>query len=294
MQRLLLLIIVAVASQAAAQERPTAAEVLANSAPSDWRTPAPENMLYLQLPHGRVVFELAPQFAPLHSANIRRLVGAGYFDGLSILRSQDNYVVQWGDPDADGDRARPIGNAEPVLDGEFHTDAGGASFTRIDSEDAYAPEVGFVDGFPAARDGPDGRLWLTHCYGMLGVGRGNAADSGNGAQLYVVTGHAPRHLDRNVTLVGRVIDGIEHLATLPRGSGPLGFFESSNEFVPVASMRLGSALPEDERLQVELLRTDTATFSRLVEARRHRAEEWFVDPVDAIEVCNVPLPARPR
>lgn len=294
MPRLLLLIVVAVASQAAAQERPTTADVLENAAPSDWRVPAPENMLYLHLPRGRVVFELAPQFAPLHSANIRRLVGEGYFDGLFILRSQDNYVVQWGDPNADGDGARPIGDAEPFLDGEFYKDASGASFTRIDSQDAYAPEVGFADGFPAARDGPDGRLWLTHCYGMLGVGRGNAQESGNGTQLYVVTGHAPRHLDRNVTLVGRVIHGIEHLTTLPRGSGPLGFFETSEELVPITSMQLGSALPEEERLQVELLRTDTATFSRLVEARRHRAEEWFVEPVDAIEICNIPLPARPR
>ena len=51
-------------------------------------------------------------------------------------------------------------------------------------------------------------------------------------------------------------------------------------------------LPEAERLAVELLRTDTATFQALIEARRHRAETWFIDPADHIGICNVPLPVR--
>ena len=198
--------------------------VLAASSASDWRRPDAANTLYLQLDEGRVVFELTPQFAPEHVANIRRLVESRYFDGLAVIRSQDNYVVQWGDPNSGDENSRSLGNAAERLDAEFFRDAAGLSFTKIDSRDAYANEVGFSDGFPAGRDGPDGRAWLTHCYGMLGVGRANSPGSGNGAELYVVTGHAPRHLDRNVTLVGRVIDGMQHLTTLPRGSGPLGFF----------------------------------------------------------------------
>jgi len=267
--------------------------VLAASSPEDWRRPDPASMLYLELEAGRVVIELAPRFAPRHVANIRRLVADRYFDGLAILRSQENYVAQWGDPHAGTDRARPLGAAAAALAPEFYRDAAGLPFTRIDSRDAYAAEVGFSEGFPAGRDGPDGRAWLLHCQGMVGVGRAEAPDSGSGAELYVVTGHAPRHLDRNVTLVGRVIDGIEHLTTLPRGTGPLGFYADESQYVPLRGIRLGSDLPAAERLDVELLRTDTGTFGSLVEARRHRAEPWFVDPADAIEVCNVPLPARP-
>lgn len=268
------------------------ASVLEASSASDWRQPDAANTLYMQLDHGRVVFELAPEFAPRHVANIRKLVNNRYYDGIAITRSQDNYVVQWGDPNAGNENARSLGDAEELLDGEFYRNAADLPFTKIDSRDAYADEVGFSHGFPVARDSADGRAWLTHCYGMLGVGRANSPRSGSGAELYVVTGHAPRHLDRNVTLVGRVIDGIEHLTTLSRGTGPLGFYEDASEYVPIRSMRFGSDLPESERLAVELLRTDTATFRALVEARRHRAEAWFVDPADHIGICNVPLPVR--
>lgn len=266
--------------------------VLEASTPSDWRRPVPAETFYMELDSGQVVFELAPHFAPAHVENIRELVRNRYFDGLAVVRSQENYVAQWGDPNAGDDDARSHGDASSSLAPEFYRSAEELPFTLIDSDDAYANEVGFSNGFPAGRDGPDGRAWLTHCFGMLGVGRANEPDSGSGAELYVVTGHAPRHLDRNVTLVGRVLDGIEHLTTLPRGTGPLGFYESATENVPIRSIRMGDELAEAERLDIEILRTDTRTFEWLVEARRYRAEEWFVDPADRIGVCNVPLPIR--
>ncbi len=254
-------------------------DVLAAAADNDWRTIAPHNLLYLELASGTVVMELAPQFAPRHVANLGKLVEAGHFDDASIVRSQDNYVVQWS---GNG----PRGSARQKLEPEFYRQAGGLGFTRLDSRDPYASEVGFVDGFPVGRDGK--RAWLAHCYRMLGVGRDMAPDSGNGAELYVVTGHAPRHLDRNVTLIGRVIDGMEHLTTLPRGTGPLGFYENESEQVPILSLRRGTA--SDSRWQA--LRTDTDTFTDLVRSRRYRNEDWFVDPAGAIGLCNVPLPVR--
>lgn len=292
MLRYLLTALLACAAVLVAQDRPTTGSVLQASSDSDWRKPLPENMLYLQLEGGRVVFELAPLFAPNHIANIRKLVADEYFDGLAIMRSQDNYVAQWGDPKSGTENARAMGTATDTLDPEFYRDAEDLPFTKIESNDPYAAEVGFVAGFPAGRDGPDGRVWLTHCYGMLGVGRANSPRSGNGAELYVVTGHAPRHLDRNVTLIGRVIDGVDLLTTLPRGTGPLGFYETEEEHVEIKSIRFGSDLSATEQSAIELLRTDTETFSNLVEARRYRSEEWFVDPTDRIEVCNIPLPYR--
>ena len=135
-------------------------------------------------------------------------------------------------------------------------------------------------------------MWLTHCYGMVGVGRDVALDSGNGGELYVVIGHAPRHLDLNVTLVGRVVQGIEVLSTLPRGTGPLGFYEDPEQFVEIESMRLGSDIPEAEWQDLEILRTDTPTFEALIESRRNRHESWFASPTGRIGLCNVPLPVR--
>jgi peptidylprolyl isomerase len=272
---------------------PTSAQVLEQSTAADWRPLDPENTLYLELAAGRVVIELAPAFAPNHVANIKTLVRQKYFDGLFVIRSQDNYVVQWGDPAEDEKQQRPLGQAKAQLAPEFDRPAAGLPFTALADGDVYAPEAGHAGGFPAARDPASGRAWLTHCYGALGVSRGNTADSGNGAGLYVVIGHAPRHLDRNITLAGRVVKGMELLSVLPRGTGPLGFYEKPAQHVPIRRVRIAADVPAQERTPLELLRTDTPTFAAFVDARRHRREEWFLDPVGHVELCNVPLPARP-
>jgi peptidylprolyl isomerase len=292
MHRILAIVATVCVCSAAAQDRPTMSSVLDASAESDWRTPDPHNTLYLNLAGGQVVFELAPEFAPAHIENIRKLVGQQYFDGLAIVRSQDNYVVQWGDPNAGTDSARSFANADDSIDPEFDRDANGLSITGIEARDAYADDVGFVAGFPVARDNDTGRAWLVHCYGMLGVGRANSTRSGSGAELYVVTGHSPRHLDRNATLIGRVISGIEHLSTLPRGTGPMGYYAEERDRVPISSIRFGDAMDENDQINIKVLRTDTETFQDLVEARRYRADDWFVEPTDAIELCNVPVPSR--
>lgn len=270
---------------------PTMAEVLARSSPEDWRALDPENVLYLDMAGGRVVIELAPDFAPKHVANIKVLARQKYFDGLAFLRSQDNYVVQWGDPSEGG---RDLGRARKSLLAELARPMEGIPFTRLADGDVYAAEVGFSKGLPTARDPQLELAWLAHCYGMVGVGRGDELDSGNGAEIYVVIGHSPRHLDRNVTLVGRVLQGMELLSVLPRGKGNLGFYEKPEQHVPIAAIRVAADLPEAERVPLEVLRTDTPTFEALLESRRFRRESWFKNPVGRIELCNVPLPVRPR
>ena len=268
----------------------TMSEVLEASKPSDWRPLDPENTLYVQLETGRVVIELAPDFVPLHAANLRTLVREGYFDGLSIIRSQDNFVVQWGDPDG----KRSLGKASPAVPPEFSVPWTPAlPFTRLPDVDGYAPQVGFSLGFPAAGDPKTQRAWLAHCYGMVGAGRGNETDSGNGAELYVVIGNAPRQLDRNIALVGRVVQGMELLSTLPRGTGPLGFYENPQQYVPIRSVRLAADVPAAERARLEVMRTDTPTFAALVESRRNRRDDWYKVPAGHIELCNVPIPVRP-
>ena len=269
----------------------TMSDVIAGTTAADWRALDPADTLYLQLLTGRVVIELAPAFAPRHVSNLRQLVRAKYFDGLSIVRSQDNFVVQWGDPDG----KRGLGDAAAKVTPEFTVKlTPELPFTPIPDRDGYAPEVGFSLGFPAARDTARGDAWLTHCYGMVGAGRGNEADSGNGSELYVVTGHAPRQLDRNIALVGRVIKGMELLSTLPRGTGPLGFYEKPEQYVPITSVRLAADVPVAERENIEVMRTDTANFRALVETRRNRKDDWYLVPAGYVDVCNVPIVVRPR
>lgn len=271
---------------------PSMQEILDASPKADWRTLDPDRTLYMQLPAGRVVIELAPTFAPEHVANIRTLAKEGYWDGLFVIRSQDNYVAQWGDPEEDAAKQRKRGTAKPKLPAEFERSATGISFDRLADSDGWAPQVGFSDGFPAARDPAAGKAWLAHCYGMVGAGRDVAADSSDGTSLYAVTGQSPRMLDRNITLVGRVVQGIELLSVLPRGTGPLGFYEDPKQYVPIASVKLASQVPEAERTKLELLRTDSKTFTTVVESRRNRKDEWYKRPAGHIDLCNVPLPVR--
>jgi peptidylprolyl isomerase len=281
----------AAAPAAPAAKKPlTTAEVLSSSSAADWRALDPQDTLYMELPAGRVIIELAPVFAPHHVANVIALVRGHYFDGLAIMRAQDNYVVQWGD--ADG--KKPIGEAQRTLAAEFERPLRGLTLTKLPDPDTYAPEVGFVEDFPAAADPATGRAWAVHCYGMLGAGRDNDVDSGGGTELYVVIGQAPRHLDRNVTLLGRVVQGMELLAATPRGSGAMGFYEHPEQRVPIRSLQLASEVPAAQRTQLEVLRTDTPTFLAYVAARRNRLEEWFKVPAGRIDVCNIPIPARVR
>jgi peptidylprolyl isomerase len=286
-------LLTAVAAQAAdtapAAKPLTTTEVLAQSRPADWREPDPENLLYMELASGRVVMELAPDFAPRHAANIRALAREHYYDGLAIIRSQENYVVQWGDP---SDKPREIKSARATLPGEFVRGSKGLAFTRLPDGDVYAPEVGYSNGFPAARDPKGGKAWLAHCYAALGVGRGMGADSGGGPELYVVIGHSPRHLDRNITVAGRVLKGMELLTTLPRGTGGLGFYEKPGQYVPISSIRVAADVPAAERTPLQVLRTDTPAWTAYVDARRNRRDDWFLDPVGHVELCNVGVPVR--
>lgn len=271
----------------AAAKPVTVADLLASAPAADWRIPDPENTLYLELPHGRVVIELAARVAPRHAANLRALARAHYFDGLAIVRVQDNYVVQWDD----ASHHRPVPpQVRPAV--ELTAAAGAdARFELLPDRDVYAPEVGFVDGFPAARDPRSHLVWLAHCYGMVGAGRDDPPES-DATEMYAVIGHAPRQLDRNVALVGRVLWGMELLSTLPRGSGEMGFYLPSEPVTPIRSLRLAADVPQAERTAIEVLRTNSATFQEVLEQRRERHEPWFKYSPGHIDLCNVPLPVR--
>lgn len=278
---------------AAAELPPKAsvADVIKASASADWRPLDPASTLYLELPAGRVVIELAPVFAPRHADNIRALVRDGYFDGLAILRAQDNFVVQWGDPDEAN--PRPLKTARAKLDGEFTVPLKNVrEFTRLPDRDGYAPQVGHSNGFPSARDPKSGQAWLAHCYGMVGVGRDVGADSGNGSALYAVIGQAPRQLDRNITVVGRVVDGMPLLSVMPRGPGAMGFYEDPARRVAIRSVKLAADVPEAQRSKLEVMRTDSASFKAVAEAARNRGGPWTKVAANHVDLCNVPIPVR--
>ena len=248
---------------------PAMADLLAAAPARDWRPLDPNNTLYMELPTGRVIIELAPDFSPEHVENVRALARARYWDNAAVLRSQDNYVVQWGRPEGD---TRPMGSARTdIPTPEYDRAASGLPFTRVPDPDSYAPQTGFTNEMPAGRDAR-GRTWMLHCYGVVGVGRDMPPNTGNGVELYAVNGQAPRHLDRNLAMVGRVVQGMEFLSGLKRGTGQLGFYETAAERTPIRTVRLAADVPVAQRTNLEVLRTDSETFRTLIESRRWRRE----------------------
>jgi peptidylprolyl isomerase len=162
---------------------------------------------------------------------------------------------------------------------------------RLGRSDPYSAWAGYsADGWPLA--GKDGREWLPHCYGMVGVARNLAPDTGSGAELYTVIGHAPRALDRNIAVVGRVIEGIERLSVLPRGTGDLGFYTEAGQRRPIVSARLASELPAATRPRFEYRRPDNPRFAAWIASRENRSGPFFTVPAGGADICNAMPPVR--
>ncbi len=291
--------LLALPAGAAEQDKPTptAKEILAKSTPAEWRSPDPKNLMVMQLPTGRVLIELAPDFTPLHAANIRTMAREQYFDDLAIIRVQDNFVTQWGDPndDENGDKSKvhSLGKASKTLPPEYTRKIDPKlEWTALPDGDVYAPEVGFSEGFPAARDPASGQMWLTHCYGMVGVARDVAPNSGSGSSLYAVIGQAPRRLDRNLAIAGRVIEGMPLLSGLTRGPEPMGFYADPAQRITIESVRLAADIPAKDRPAIEVLRTDSATFAALVDAKRNGRNAFYALPAGKVDLCSVDIPVR--
>ena len=315
----------------AAQEEPKRApapsEIVASAPKADWVAIPAEDLLVMTLAPDaegkprQVVIQLMP--APFSQGwvhNIRLFARAKWYDGISVNRVQDNYVTQWGDPNYDNPEAtgkpkplpeglKVMGEAEYVVtvlrDGVRELPAHATMIA--DSvhppmrlmpvaapwgADAYAPTTGFWAGWPLGIS--DQSNWPVHCYGMVGVGRNYSPDTGSGAELYTVIGHAPRHLDRNIALVGRVIEGMEHLSSLPRGKGALGFYaaEEAGKRTPILSVRVASDLPAGEQPRFEFLSTESPTFAAYAEAIANRRDPFFIVPAGGADICNIKVPVR--
>ncbi|MEH6790962.1 peptidylprolyl isomerase [Parasphingorhabdus sp.] len=299
------------AQEADKPEYPSPGEIVKQATPEEWLAIAPSDLLVMDLAPDaagearRVIIQLMPEpFSQGWIRNIRKLAAAHWWDGTSINRVQDNYVVQWGD--ASEKKALPEG-LETVPESEYVTpiaddmvingmathiisQASNDKYFPSNGKDPYTNETSFMTGWPFGF--ADNGVSPVHCYAAVGVGRNLSPDTGSGAELYTVIGHAPRHLDRNIAVVGRVIEGIEHLSSLPRGKGDLGFYEDEGKRVPISSIRLASALPTADQPRFEYLNTDGDTFAKYADARANRRDPFFNLPAGGADICNIPVPVR--
>ena len=271
---------------------PDPVAVLGKAPAAAWRAIDPDNLLVVELKGGgRVIIELAPEFAPVHVANVRAFARAGWWNGSAVYRVQDNYVAQWGNGDAKVPLPAGVIRQPPH---EYHRALEGLAVRPLGFPDSYAPMVGHAGSWPIGYDPERGRAWLTHCYGYVGVGRELAPDTGTGGELYATIGHAPRHLDLNIALIGRVVEGIGLLSSRPRGTEALGFYKEAAEHLPIATARLASDMPPGERPTFEVLSSDTDPFSDFVTGRANRGGEFFERPAGGVDICNVPVPIRKK
>ncbi|WP_408640918.1 peptidylprolyl isomerase [Sphingomonas horti] len=314
MLTMLLLLQAAAPAPAAPAKAPS--EIVAAAPASDWVDIAPDDLLVMQLAPDRdgaarkVVIQLMPPpFSQPWIANIRTLAKAHWWDGTAVTRVQDNYVAQWGDPTEKKPLPAGLMKASERAYMTVIPKPAENRLSRFRYPDPYSRGTLFDSGWPLAfeliHDVPvvdqNGRpmppsttrnAWPVHCYGMVGVGRNMPPDAGTGAELYTVIGHAPRHLDRNIALVGRVVEGIENLSSLPRGTGPLGVYEKPEQRVPIASIRLASEQPAAARPHLQYLSTESASFAAYADARANRRDAFFIVPAGGADICNIPVPIR--
>lgn len=278
---------------------PSPGDVVATASPTEWIAIAPSDLLVMDLAPDargkprRVVIQLMPApFSGGWIGNIRKLAAAHWWDGTSVNRVQDNYVTQWGD----ATEKKPLPEGLAVVPESEYTARAPSAGVRLrgDHRDPYAADTGFYAGWPIAVDaaGPQRSAWPVHCYGMVGVGRNLTPDTGTGAELYTVIGHAPRHLDRNIALVGRIISGMEYLSSLPRGTAAMSFYDDAAQRVPIISVRLASELAAGDQPRFEYLSTDGATFTKYAGVRENRRDPFFQVPAGGADICSITVPIR--
>jgi peptidylprolyl isomerase len=280
-----------VAGAAPAKKLLTPNDIVAAAPASAWKAIPADDLMVIDLANGgHVVVQLAPEFAPVHVANIKALARDGYWQGATVYRVQDNYVAQWGQ----NDLKQPPKGINPKPPAEYTRPLKGLTITPLGSPDPYAPGAGFANGWPVAYSARAGWADLAHCYGSVGVGRDLSPDTGTGGELYAVIGQAPRQLDRNIALVGRVIDGIDRFSTLPRGTEALGFYKDKAQYVPIASVRLASDIPAGQRPSYEVMDTARPTFARYLKVRANRHDDFYIRPAGGVDLCNVQVPVRKK
>lgn len=266
-----------------------------------WRDVSPDNLALIETKYGTVAVELAPEFAPNHVARVRKLLHAHFYDGLTFYRVIDGFVAQGGaDQDTSATADAPV-NPEilkkwPRMKAEFDTTLPqSVAFTPLGNPDLVAPEVGFVNGFPAGRDPKDGKSWIVQCPGVFAFARDNAEDTAT-TEFYIVIGEAPRRLDRNLTAFGRVLSGMQYLQKLNRGNPDVdsGVIQDVSQRDSILHMTLASDIPANDRPHYQVMRTDSAAFAKLVEGKRRPAPEFYHRPegFPNLDICGVSAPVR--
>ena len=254
-----------------------------------WREVDPDNLVFMELREGRVAIELNPRFAPRTVRQFRELVQKRFYDGLPFYRVIDGFVAQGGDGSDLGEYSDiPLIAAEFEI--EFDPEL---PFAPVQEKDLFADVTGFIDGFAVARDRDASSVWLTHCAGVVAMARNEGPDTSR-TEFYIVIGQAPRYLDRNMNVFGRVIDGMDVVQRIRRGpADENGIISDDAASSRIVRMTLAADQPEDERLKALVIETGHKAFRQMLDQRRDRRANFFHrKPPEVLDVCQVPMAGR--
>lgn len=256
-----------------------------SQAQTQWRELSPQNTLYMETEQGRIIFELANTFSPNHVAHIKQLVRSGFYDGKSFYRVIDGFVVQGGD--MEGNDKNPL--AKKTMTAEFErTIDKKAKFRLVQMPDLLAEQTGFINGFAVGRSPKENKEWLLTCPGAVNLARATDPNSGT-TDFAIMIGQAPRHLDRNMSIWGRIIHGMEHLNLIKRGDAAKGgVIENAKERSKIIKMTIAADLPKDKQLKIKVEDTNSAEFAKKVLDRRQRPHEFFHHKGNGnVDICYV-------
>lgn len=248
--------------------------------PRNWRSLDPDNTLYIDTVHGRIVIELYPEVAPAHVERIVTLTRQGYYDGLLFHRVIDDFMAQTGDPLGTGEGASPL----PDLRGEFMFRRG-PDMPFVEAAVQSRARLGFYKALPIESQ-PDAQMAVTadgrvsanaiHCQGVVSMARAEDPNSAN-SQFFIMR-QPNTALDKRYSIFGRVVWGQEAVMRIAVGSPP----PNPDRMLAV---RIAADLAPEERAPIYVLRTDGPEFRELIERTRRERRADF-------SVCDVQIPAR--
>ena len=260
---------------------------IASALAPDWRDVSPENLILVETIYGDIVIELNPDFAPNHAAQFRQLVQDDVYNGIRFYRVIEAFVAQG------GLKEDALIEQYPTLENENDRPISAAAFEPLGNADLFAPLVGHIDGFAGGRSETLGSEWLLHCPGALAMARDTDPDSGS-TEFYIVL-DAQRYLDRNLTVFGRVIDGMQYVQKLKRGVRAIenGVIQAPEVGDEIMSMTLAADMDPAIRPAYQVQAMPTQAFEDAKTAKRVREEDFFYrKPPEMLDICGFEVPMR--
>ena len=164
---------------------------------------AKENIMILKLKTGEVKIELFPNVAPKHVERIKELANSGKYDDVVFHRVIDGFMAQTGDVQ--------FGKSSDSNFNLQRAGMGGSDLPDLKAEFNNIP----------------------HERGTLSMARSSDPNSAN-SQFFICFEAAP-HLDRQYTVFGKVIDGMDNVDKITKGDGPNGSVSNPDKIISFRS-----------------------------------------------------------